>query len=39
MILIEIGVAILIVALLLEIITYLIDNEVKRKNIKRRKRK
>lgn len=39
MILIEIGVAILIVALILEIITYLIDNEVKRKNIKRRKRK
>lgn len=38
MILIEIGVVLIFIALLLEIITYLIDNEVKKKNIKRRKK-
>ena len=38
MVLIEIGLVILVITLILEIVTYIIDNDVKKRKIKKRKR-
>lgn len=38
MVLIEMGLVILVIVLILEIVTYIIDNDVKKRKIKKRKR-